>query len=124
MNLVVRNFLIPLVIATTMFACSFYSKDKYLKDFHNFVLEVEENASNYTSSDWDYADMKFTEFTIDLYEDFRDELTDAELHEIGRLKGRYSSVRIKKEANTLLDRFEKGLKQVEGFLESFTEPND
>jgi hypothetical protein len=101
--------------------CSVYSKEGYLDDFENFVSDVEANYDTYSGEDWELKDDAYQEYVGENYERYKAQLTDEDLHLIGKLQGRYLAVKIKYEAGTVADKVAEGVKQLEGIIEGLTE---
>lgn len=84
------------------------TKADYLSSFNSFVEEVKRNYPSYDDSDWEWADKKYDLFTGREYEYYEGTYTAKEKEEIGRLKGAYAKVKIKKTAGDVKE----GLKEV------------
>ncbi len=92
----------------------FYSKEKYIKDFKSFIIETKENCSEYEKSDWKISDEQYNKFTVELYEKFKDDLSEDEKREIYKLKGAYSTLKMKSNIKEIID-------QASGFIEGAVE---
>ena len=110
-----------LFLAIIMIGCSFYSKENYLNDFQYFVSNIEKEYKNYSDEDWENADVEYHQYVEDYYIQFQDELTSQELKNIGKLKAQYQAVKIKYNANKIIDKVGDGLNQLEGIIEGITE---
>lgn len=103
------------------FGCSSYSKDDYLTDFENFVLDVEIRYKNYSANDWEERDIEFQRFADEYYQQYKEELTNEDKKQVGKLKANYQTTKIKYNAGKIIDKVEDGLNQLEGIIESVTE---
>ncbi len=84
------RFMLFFFLAFTVNACMVpANKDSYLENFEQFIRDVEKNGEKFTHSDWKWANKKFTRYTGEFYDKFRDELTMEEKIEVTMLKGRY-----------------------------------
>jgi phosphoglycolate phosphatase-like HAD superfamily hydrolase len=99
-------------------SCSyFYSKEKYLRDYEQFVSRIEAQSDNFTPAQWDEAQFRYDEFNTELYQRVYADLTPADQQAIGRLKARYTKVQLKYEFNKLLDGVKDGVEQLKGAVE-------
>lgn len=98
-----------------------FSKAGYLRDFNRFIEQVKKNYTTYTTSEWEWADKRYDLYTSDEYDFYKGTFTDAEKEEIGRLKGAYAKIKIKKTAGAmkegLKDMFSTGKGVIKGLLE-------
>jgi hypothetical protein len=99
----------------------FYSKDKYLKDFYFFVEGVKNEYLKYTEEDWALTDQQYKLYTEDYYVRFREELTDTDQETIGKLKGAYNTLKLKKGASDFIEQVDDILKQTQGMIEGTLE---
>jgi hypothetical protein len=98
-------------------SCSFYSKDDYLKDFNKFINDVETNFESFSEEDWKLKDADFQNYTTELYEKFKEELTDDDQKLIGKLKTKYLLVKSKSEMKNLGKQINDGLNQLKGAVD-------
>lgn len=77
------------------------SKAEYLRNFNDFIETVKRDYPSYDESDWERADKKYDLFTDREYGFYEGTYTDEEKEEIGRLKGAYAKVKIKKTAGAV-----------------------
>ncbi len=94
-----------------------YSKETYLKDFAQFVLETEQNYTNYTRQDWENTDLKYAKFTSELYQKVYSELASEDQRQVGKLKIRYETIKLKVEINNTIQSIKDGVEQTSGALE-------
>ncbi len=98
-----------------------FSKQAYLRDFNRFIEQVKRDYPTYNSSDWKWADDKYDLFTGSEYDFYAGTYTEKEKEEIGRLKGAYAKVKLKKTAGAvkegIKDAFSTGKGIIKGLLE-------
>ena len=107
-----KKVLLALLVMFALNACQ--SKDSYVKDFNNFVNQVELKASEYTDKDWEKADKKFENLSSKLYEKYEEELSADEKAEIIKLQATYAGLKMKsgmKEAAKKMNKLFEGLKE-------------
>lgn len=107
-----KKFLLMMLVMFTLSACQ--SKDSYVKDFADFVDEVEMSASNFSEKDWEKADKKIEHYATDLYKKYEEELSADEKGEIIKLQGTYAGLKLKygmKDAAKKMNKFLDGLKE-------------
>lgn len=113
------TFFVSLVFC--LFACT--TKMGPIGNLADLTEEVQANGSNYSAEDWKAVSNELDAIENEI-EQYRDEYTDEELKEIGRLKGillaqytKYSIKSIKGGAKNAITEAE-GL--IDGFLNSFS----
>ena len=120
-QLLIRHILKPISILTLLLflmGCSaFDSKTNYIEDFSSFVQETKDNCAKYTETDWAYADKQYDKYTVEQYEKFKLKLTSEEIESIGKLKGVYTALKIKKGANELLEQGKDAINQAKGIVD-------
>ena len=95
----------------------FYSKETYLKDFAQFVLQTEQNYTNYTNQDWENSDLKYTKFTSELYQKVYSEFTSEDQCQIGKLKARYEIIKFKVNLKNTLQSIKDEAEQAQGAVD-------
>lgn len=75
------------------------TKAEYLRNFTLFIEDMKKDYPTYDESDWEKAGKKYDIFTGREYEYYEGTYTEEEKEEIGRLKGAYAKIKIKKTAN-------------------------
>ena len=101
-------------------SCNFvYSKENYLKDFDQFVTQVETEYTQFTTLDWKNTDLKYTKFTSELYQEVRTQLSSEDQQQIGRLKARYEKIKFIFNIKNALDDIKNTSDQVKGAIEEF-----
>lgn len=84
------RFMLFFFLAFTFNSCMVpVNKEAYLENFERFIRDVEKNGEKFTRSDWKWANKKFSRYTGEFYDKFRDDLTMEEKIEVTLLKGRY-----------------------------------
>ncbi|MBV5313646.1 MAG: hypothetical protein JZU47_10145 [Prolixibacteraceae bacterium] len=118
----ILNLFFGLTFILLLIGCSvFYTKNNYIHDFNSFIKDVKENYANYSESDWIRVDKQYTKYTGELYEKFKPELTTEEMLTIGKLKGTYTALKVKKGANELFDQAKEMINQAKEVLDSTVE---
>lgn len=84
------------------------SSSTYVSNFRNFVEDVKDNCGHYTEADWKKADAKYDQFTKTDYNKYSKHLTQADIAEIDKLKGMYSTLKIRGGAEKLKNDIKEG----------------
>lgn len=92
------------LLCVTLMLASCHSKEDYLEEFKNFVDEVELNYTSFDEEKWKESDEKFEELSDKEFNDYKDELTDDELHTIDQFDAIYMAIKVKMEAKRNLGR--------------------
>lgn len=82
------------------------------------IEHAEQNKEDMTEKDWSALEKKMGELEIDLVQN-REEYTDEQVKEIGKLQGRYFAVTVKKGINDFQESVKDLGNQMEGFIEGF-----
>ena len=106
-----------LTLLFTLVSCAPFTKEKYIEDLRSFVGETKESYVNYSDKDWDKADEQFNQLTVEQYNKIKQNLTDEDKVTIGKLKGVYVALKLKKGAKTLMDQAKDILNQAQGAIE-------
>lgn len=116
-------FLIAVVsfLAAVTLGCSLATKENYLTDFADFVSKIETECSGYSQSDWVEKDAEYLLFADEYYVRHREKLTNEDQRAIGKLKVRYHAIKVKCNAEQILDKVGDGLNQLDGIIEGVTE---
>lgn len=95
-------------------ACS--TKQGPINDLSDLAEEVQANGSNYSAEEWNLVneDLEVIESEIEQY---KDEYTDEELKEIGRLKGILLAQYTKASVKSITSGVENAMKEAEGLVE-------
>lgn len=115
------KFLIVGVLFLLVVSCGSYTKENYLSDFSSFIEDVKTNNSSYSESDWIDAEKLYNDYSDIQYEKFKPELTTEEMLTIGKLKGTYTALKVKKGANELFDQAKEMINQAKEVLDSTVE---
>lgn len=97
--------------------CAPYTKDKYIEDFRAFVSETKDNYVNYSEKDWAKSEDQFNQLSIDQFNQFKLDLSDDDKAIIGKLKGVYLGLKVKKGAKDVLDQAKDIFNQAKGMIE-------
>lgn len=111
--IVVVFFLFTLLV----FGCFQYSKEDYLKDFDQWVTQVETNSPNYTNQEWEEADSQYQLYAVQLYEKVYEDLDFYDQQNIGKLKIRYRNLKLKNDIDNIIQFVEDGVQQTIGAIE-------
>ena len=113
-----KSFFVISIIALIQISCdAFYSKQTYLKDFEQFVINTEQNHSEYNDIDWENSDVEFKQYTDELYQKVYNELNESDQQQIGKLKARYEKVKFKYELKNTIQSIKDGIQQTVGAIE-------
>jgi outer membrane protein assembly factor BamD (BamD/ComL family) len=107
------GILVAIIMASFMVACA-TPEEKSLRSLQELYEEMELNHENYTTEDWEKAQVEFEVITAQMK---LHDYTDEQLREIGKLKGKCSAYLTK----GLLKRAEKGFIELGGILEGYLE---
>jgi hypothetical protein len=114
-------FVITLFILLIISCNTISTKDKYILDFSEFVIEVEKNYSNYTSKEWENIDIEFNTFIDAKIKEHKETLTKEDKKAIGKLAARYSVVRAKGYRKEFREELENAKDYLKGFMEGLSE---
>ncbi len=79
-----------ILISLAAVACAPMSKEAYMEKYAKFMLEVSQNSSSYTESDWAEKDEIFYEYSEIYYQKFQKELTSSDKMTLAKYKVKYS----------------------------------
>jgi hypothetical protein len=117
--------LVGIILLTVLLSgCSSYSRKDYLKELTVFVTDVEKNYESYTAKEWEVKDAELERFDTEKRLLLKEKLTDEDLVEVGKLKAKYLTVRVKAAASTFKNGLHEGLKELEGLFEGIKESID
>lgn len=107
-----------IITCTILVLCmtSCHSKRTPINRLENLTTEIQNKASDYTAEDWNAVadELEVIESEIEQY---KDEYTDEELKEIGRLKGILLAQYTKASVNSITSGVENAMKEAEGLVE-------
>jgi hypothetical protein len=104
---VVFNYLCVCIVATVLFSCSPQTKESYLEDYKEFVLNVHNDSGSYSEQDWLDSDETFLYFSEDLYQNFEEDFTWKENILLSKYAIEYNALKIKNEFSGISEIFEK-----------------
>lgn len=97
------------------------SKGEYLKKFAQFIETVKKDYPNYDDSDWARADKKYDQFNNKEYNFYEGTYTPEEKEEIGRLRGAYTKIKLKKTAGRVKEGVKDAISSGKGILKGLWE---
>lgn len=113
-----KSYFVISIIALIQISCdAFYTKQTYLIDFEQFVINTEQNHSEYNDIDWENSDIEFMQYTDELYQKVYNELNESDQQQIGKLKARYEKVRFKNKLKNTIQSIKDGIQQTVGAIE-------
>lgn len=116
-----KLLIILFFITLVSMGCNVNTKENYLQDFSNFIINVENNYQKFTEEDWNAKEIEYKKFIGEKYEQFQSQLTDEDQQLIGKLKARYFKIVLKSGLEQLEDVIKEGAKQLEGFMEEMVD---
>ena len=105
-----------MVLAFCLSACS--TKQGPINNLSSLAEEVQANGSNYTEEDWNAVAEELEVIESEM-EQYKDEYTDEDIKEIGRLKGILVAQYTKESVKSITSGVENAMKEAEGFVDSF-----
>lgn len=98
------------IICITFSSCN--NKQAALDHFEEFTEEITQNGHEYSTEEWDNAEIQYEELTdeLDQYE-----YSSAEKRKINRLKAKYMAAYAKRKVGDVMDIFD----QVKGAINEF-----
>ena len=114
----IASFVICALFVLCTISC--HSKQTPINKLESFTEEIQNNAQDYTEEDWKASAEELEQIENEI-EQYKSEYTDAELKEIGRLKGICYVQFTKHSIKTFKNGIENAMKEVEGMLEGFTQ---
>lgn len=100
-----KKYVLALCIAcvSLLYSCQPQSKEAYLKDYKQFMKEVNENKNHYSDSDWKKADDTFKEFSGKYYDLYKDDLSLREQLVVSKYIIEYKLYKTSSKGTTLWD---------------------
>ena len=114
----IASFVICALFVLCTISC--HSKQTPINKLESFTEEIQNNAQDYTEDDWKASAEELEQIENEI-EQYKSEYTDAELKEIGRLKGICLAQFTKHSFKTFKDGFEDAMKEAEGLIEGFSQ---
>jgi len=97
--------IVSLMLILLITSCAPQSKESYLKDYKEFISEVNEESKNYSEQDWEKADEKYEKYTGEWYEKFEDEFTWKEDVILTKYQFQYNLTKIKRNSTDFFNSF-------------------
>lgn len=114
-----KNIFCLLFIAAWLLT-SCHSKNDPVNELSVLTEQLSEDTSDYTEEDWETVSNQLEVIDAEIQQ-YRDQYTDEEMKEIGRLKGKCAGLIAKKAMNSATQKLEDISKQAEGMIEGFME---
>lgn len=113
-----NKLFIPFTIVASVFilSASCNQSQSKIDKMSKIIEQCYQNKDNLTQSDLDKMELKMEELEKDL-ELNRNNYTDEQVKEIGRLQGRYAAILLKKGINDFQESVKDLNNQMEGFME-------
>ncbi len=105
-----------MLLSSCLSACS--TKQGAIANLADLTEEVQANGSNYSEDDWNAVAEELAAIESEI-EQYREEYTDEELKEIGRLKGVLLAQYTKYSVQSIKDGVENAMKEAEGLIDGF-----
>lgn len=97
-------------------SCGITNKTTYMNNFHKIVEDTENNPGM-SDNDFDKQADKYEKYSGKYYEKFRNQLTDDDKKEIGRLHARFVKAAVAHGVNKFGSVLDDTIQQVGGFME-------
>lgn len=115
-----RKNIISLSFIASLLLTACHSKNDPMNELNALTEQLSEDTSDYTEEDWETVGNQLEVIDAEI-EQYRDQYTDEEMKEIGRLKGKCAGLIAKKTMNSATQKLEDISKQAEGMIEGFME---
>ena len=115
-----RKIIICLSLIASFLLTACHSKNDPVNELNALTEQLSEDTSDYTEEDWETVGNQLEVIDAEI-EQYRDQYTDEEMKEIGRLKGKCAGLIAKKAMNSATQKLGGISKQVEGMIEGFME---
>lgn len=115
-----RKNIISLSFIASLLLTACHSKNDPMNELNALTEQLSEDTSDYTEEDWETVGNQLEVIDAEI-EQYRDQYTDEEMKEIGRLKGKCAGLIAKKTMNSATQKLEDISKQAEGMVEGFME---
>ena len=109
------------VILFSLFSCKNMTKESYISNYELFVNKVELNSENYTLNDWSKKDSLFEIYSVNLFNEYKSQLTSEERNKINNLTGKYTGLRISNFGKDIYKSIEDFGSQFESMFETISE---
>jgi len=107
-------FFIIAIVVLTVFSCQ--NGQSKLNNASNEIENAQQNIKEMNSSDWSELKNTMTELE-DHFESNKDNYSDEQVKEIGRIQGKYAALLVKKGINDFQESLKDLGNQVEGLVE-------
>ena len=108
------------VILFSLFSCKNMTKDSYISNYESFVNKVELNYENYSFNDWSKNDSLFEIYSVNLFNEYKSQLTSEERSKINNLTGKYTGLRVSNLGKDIYNSIEDFGSQFESMLETIS----
>lgn len=115
-----RKNIISLSFIASLLLTACHSKNDPMNELNALTEQLSEDTSDYTEEDWETVGNQLEVIDAEI-EQYRDQYTDEEMKEIGRLKGKCAGFIAKKTMNSATQKLGDISKQAEGMIEGFME---
>lgn len=119
MNFVIKLSVLVLSCIFTICITSCHSRTTPIDNLADLTEDVKANYQDYTEEDWNTFAQEYELIEQEL-EEYKDQYSDQEKKEIGRLKGECYAYITKYAIKTLRNNVEDAIKEAEGMIEGFT----
>lgn len=86
-------------------SCSPQSKESYLENYKEFMSNISDENNEYTEEDWIEMDGEYEKYSVELYEQYQDDLTLQEQILLTKYTIQYKLARFKEDSSVLMDLF-------------------
>ena len=115
-----KKIIICLSFVASLLLTACHSKNDPMNELNALTEQLSEDTSEYTEEDWETVSNQLEMIDAEIQQ-YRDQYTDEEMKEIGRLKGKCAGLITKKAINSATQKLEDVSKQAEGMIEGFIE---
>ena len=105
-----------IILFATIISCNF--KNKSINDLSILIENIENNTSNFTNEDWENVVNQLESIDAEFNKN-RDQYSDEEIKEFGRLKGKCAAIITKKALNSAVKTLQETTSETKDFLEAF-----
>lgn len=124
MRITFRKFINKLLIAVPLvlllLSCSL-PKERYLSHFDSFVSELETNYETMSEEEWLVAEERYDIFVTENFEEVESELSNEDKLQIGKLKGRFLTIKVKRASKSLMKDASEVINDAKGIVDEIIE---
>ncbi len=73
-----KNNILLILVTFLLVACTPTSKEKYMERYAKFMMDIKQNASEYTENEWIKCDEKYRQYSKIWYQKFQPEMTSSD----------------------------------------------